>query len=259
MAEERQGISPYSYVQNNPLNRIDPTGMLDESVQGPLTDIWKLFKKEDGTYRAEKQHINDGKNDQIYLVMGDDGVANSMYQGAEAEFNMNKAGISISDRDNGVTTMSAVKDATVDFWTSDEYRTKAARETMVNYVTSVVPAEGLVVGMLAQTGKVARGFKSFSAFKNAMGSAGKGKAWHHIVEQNPANIAKFGENAIHNTSNLMKLPHGKGTIHARISGHYSSKQPFTGGKTVRQWLNTKSFDYQRNYGLQKLKDFGYKP
>ena len=38
LAEERPGISPYNYVQNNPLNRIDPTGMLDESVQRP--DDW---------------------------------------------------------------------------------------------------------------------------------------------------------------------------------------------------------------------------
>ncbi|MCF8338668.1 MAG: hypothetical protein K9I74_11880 [Bacteroidales bacterium] len=30
MAEERQSISPYNYVQNNPVARIDPTGMLDD-------------------------------------------------------------------------------------------------------------------------------------------------------------------------------------------------------------------------------------
>lgn len=111
--------------------------------------------------------------------------------------------------------------------------------------------------MAARTGT--QSFKSFSAFKRAMGPAGKGKAWHHIVEQNPANIAKFGPEAIHNTGNLMKLPHGAGTIHAKISGHYSSIQGFTGGKTVRQWLNTKSFDFQRNYGLKKLKEFGWTP
>ncbi len=29
MADERQWVSPYNYVQNNPLIRIDPTGMLD--------------------------------------------------------------------------------------------------------------------------------------------------------------------------------------------------------------------------------------
>lgn len=102
-------------------------------------------------------------------------------------------------------------------------------------------------------------FKSFSAFKRALGPAGSGKAWHHIVEQNPANIAKFGVESIHTTGNLIKLPHGAGLIHAKISGHYSSIQRFTGGKTVRQWLNTKSFEFQRNYGLQKLKEFGWAP
>ncbi|GLB49270.1 RHS repeat-associated core domain-containing protein [Neptunitalea lumnitzerae] len=35
LTEQRLGISPYNYVQNNPLNRIDPTGALDESVQNP--------------------------------------------------------------------------------------------------------------------------------------------------------------------------------------------------------------------------------
>lgn len=103
-----------------------------------------------------------------------------------------------------------------------------------------------------------QGFKSFAAFKKAMGAAGDGLSWHHIVEQNPANIAKFGAEAIHNTDNLIKLPNGAGSIHAQISGYYSSKQFFTGGKTVREWLSTQSYEYQYNFGIQKLKEFGWK-
>ncbi len=65
---------------------------------------------------------------------------------------------------------------------------------------------------------VGQGFKSFSAFKGTMRSAGEGKAWHHIVEQTPENLTKFGAEAIHNTAKLMKLPHGAGSIHTRVSG-----------------------------------------
>ncbi|MGX2951562.1 RHS repeat domain-containing protein, partial [Ursidibacter sp. B-7004-1] len=106
--------------------------------------------------------------------------------------------------------------------------------------------------------KYSNGFDSFSQFKRVVGSAGKGQAWHHIVEQTPANIAKFGSNKIHNINNLIKLPHGKGTIHSQISGFYSSIRRFTNGQRVRDWLSNKNFDEQFNYGIKKLKDFGWK-
>ncbi|MBI9069009.1 MAG: hypothetical protein JEZ09_17060 [Salinivirgaceae bacterium] len=102
-------------------------------------------------------------------------------------------------------------------------------------------------------------YNSFSAFKRAMGPAGKGMAWHHVVEQNPSNKATFGPKAIHNTNNIMKLPHGKGSIHAKISGFYSSKPRFAKGQTVRKWLSTKSFKFQYEYGIDKLKEFGWSP
>lgn len=107
------------------------------------------------------------------------------------------------------------------------------------------------------TKEVGVGYKSFSAFKRAQGTAGDGNAWHHIVEQTPGNLEKFGSEAIHNTDNLVKLPHGPGTIHNQISGYYSSKLPFTEGKTVRQWLSTQSFEEQASFGRDILQQFGF--
>ncbi len=91
------------------------------------------------------------------------------------------------------------------------------------------------------------------------GNYGEREAWHHIVEQTPANIAKFGNQAIHNTENIIKLEHGAGSMHARISGFYSSKQFFTNGQTVRQWLAPQTFEQQFQFGIQKLNDFGWHP
>jgi len=39
MAGERQWVTPYNYVQNNPVNRIDPNGAIDDWVQGTSGDI----------------------------------------------------------------------------------------------------------------------------------------------------------------------------------------------------------------------------
>ncbi len=141
---------------------------------------------------------------------------------------------------------------------------KGAVKTLLKRGAKELAEEGVEQGLKQGVKQVAakgvgQGFNSFSAFKRAMGPAGPGQAWHHIVEQTPGNIAKFGNQAVHNTGNLMKLPHGAGTIHARVSGHYSSIQPFTNGQTVRQWLSTQSFQAQYDYGIQTLKNFGWTP
>lgn len=100
-------------------------------------------------------------------------------------------------------------------------------------------------------------FNSFSAFKTAMGPAGINQAWHHIVNQNPANISNFGNEAIQNKNNIVKLPHGKGTIHNKITSHYLSKTRESGNMRVRDWLKTKDFKFQYDYGIRKLKEYGW--
>ncbi|MBQ8614992.1 MAG: hypothetical protein IJ415_00255 [Clostridia bacterium] len=83
--------------------------------------------------------------------------------------------------------------------------------------------------------------------------------WHHIVEQNSDNIAKFGAENIHNTGNLVKVPGGfKDSLHSKITGLYNSKNfEITGSttQTVRQWLSTQSFDAQYKFGVEKLLEF----
>jgi RHS repeat-associated protein len=103
-----------------------------------------------------------------------------------------------------------------------------------------------------------RGFGSFKSLKKFIGLPGAGNAWHHIVEQTKGNVRRFGSKAIHSTGNILSLPHGKGTIHERVSAYYSSKQPFTGGKTVREWLSTQSYREQYRYGIKILRQFGWK-
>jgi len=94
-----------------------------------------------------------------------------------------------------------------------------------------------------------RAWGSFSGFKKAMGPAGANKEWHHVVEQTPGNVKRFGPQSLHNTENVIPLDKG---LHTRGSALYSSirydiTQSFT--QTVRQWLSTQSYATQREFGL----------
>ncbi len=128
-----------------------------------------------------------------------------------------------------------------------------------DYVNAGLSAAAMVpvIGSFATSGKYAnKAYHSFNAFKRAYGNAGAGKAWHHIVEQTPSNLKRFGPERIHSPENLIKLPHGKGSIHNKISGFYSSKQLFSGQMTVRKWLESQSFENQYRFGIEQLRKLG---
>jgi LysM domain len=110
--------------------------------------------------------------------------------------------------------------------------------------------------------KSGQAFNSFGNFKAAKGAAGQNKAWHHLVEQNKANMQKFGSSFINNTSNLVRIDDKTGGIHKRISGFYSSstslKQDFLQGQNFRKWVGKLNFENQEAVGKFILEQFGGK-
>jgi hypothetical protein len=99
-----------------------------------------------------------------------------------------------------------------------------------------------------------RAWRSHRGMTRALGSPGKGKRWHHIVEQHERNIKRFGPEAIHNTEKVVPLDEG---LHVEVSAFYSSKRRFITGTdqlTVREWIRTQSYEAQREFGLRALEN-----
>ncbi|WP_338041899.1 hypothetical protein [Myxococcus eversor] len=98
-----------------------------------------------------------------------------------------------------------------------------------------------------------RAWGSFSGFKKALGPAGPGKEWHHVVEQTPGNVKRFGPQSLHNTENVIPLDT---KLHTDVSAFYSSvRRDITGSPlTVRQWLSTQSFEAQRDFGVLAIEN-----
>ena len=103
-----------------------------------------------------------------------------------------------------------------------------------------------------------KGFNSFDELKKYLGTAGEGKAWHHIVEQSQINLSNFDEQMIHNIKNIISIESGfAGSIHGQITGYYNSKPTFAGGLSVREWLaKNKTFEEQFLFGLDVLRRYG---
>jgi hypothetical protein len=82
---------------------------------------------------------------------------------------------------------------------------------------------------------------------------------HHIVGQNPSNVAKrevekFGRAMIDDPSNLVWVPT---LLHEQISNYYSEEDPDDPqGRTRRDVIGKMDFDQQRAIGLQQLREQG---
>ncbi len=266
LAEKMPDFSAYAYAFNNPVMFVDPTGMQGEGVKpyGPNDppiyfvkgDCYCSYYDDHGRMVTQSPNgIDDFLNNfdtfedfvpnfekpilhvyRDYSVLFDEVWADKHHQDIEGLKVLALGLLTIADININVVGKGAL--------TRNDFKLNLKFSPKFN----------------AQNNSAAKGgYGSFNAFKSAFGSAGKGNAWHHIVEQSGSNVSKFGAESIHNVNNLIKLPHGAGSIHAKVSGFYSSKQAFTGGQTVRQWLGTQSFQQQYDFGIKTLKQFGWTP
>lgn len=96
------------------------------------------------------------------------------------------------------------------------------------------------------------GYKKFETLKKHLPSAGPESQWHHIVEQSQiGKRANFEAEQVNNLKNIICIPND---IHQEISSAYS--RLYRDGKILRDWIASKSYEEQMEFGLQMLQKFG---
>ncbi len=242
----RGGANLYAFVGNSPLDFWDPFGL--DGVPYNLS-AEERFRK-----GVRDRRFNDAIIQQAY----EDANRNNPLEGLIPRV---APDAQASDPFAGKDQRAAAK--MLELWLNpvptdaDELAGYNLQAKLATKQIAIIVPPGLLGARSVVGGAASHGFRSFSAFKRAFGSAGSGKAWHHIVEQTPANVARFGSGAINNTANLARIPHGAGSVHAKLSGLYSSIRPdITGSATlrVRDWLSGQSFQVQYSFGQRALQN-----
>jgi hypothetical protein len=98
-----------------------------------------------------------------------------------------------------------------------------------------------------------KGFLEQQDLEKRFGRAGDGLEYHHVVEQGGANATAIPAKKLQSTENIVPLPT---LLHQVVSAEYSKMSVERPDLTVRQWMQTLSYERQREEGLKILQRLG---
>jgi hypothetical protein len=90
---------------------------------------------------------------------------------------------------------------------------------------------------------------SLELLAKRFGPAGDGQQYHHIVTQGGANADNIPPEQLQNTYNIIRLPT---LLHEAVNAEYAKLLQDGTGMTMYRWLQTQSYDVQREEGLKIL-------
>lgn len=247
-----QSQNRYIYCEGNPANYVDPSG----HSRGRIN--WAILEFSDKSYdELYEQYVTleEQIQNEADILNGD----YNWWQKDTAKYNL----LAYSDQIRVINELLIIKG---DYSQEEKDNAQLALQNLLDEERQADTDEavGIFLGMSGGQGiksigpkstRVAgQGFKTFYAFKRTLGSAGEGMQWHHIVEQTPGNIVRFGPEAIHNTGNVIRMSE---ELNQRLGWLYSSKNiGITGSKvlTIRQWLSSQSFEAQYQFGITAIEN-----
>jgi RHS repeat-associated protein len=244
------GMNLYAYCDGDPVNAVDPSGLYD----GPVNQNGEYHPIGDGGFASGAGGAYQGAKGQFFsnVRRGGDAAytaldyASPFIPGATAAMAMDKAG-----KGNYVGAAIQVSGPVLGIVASKAGGTCGSRG-FLGWLRGVFggPATPATIKSFlaakAGSGSV-RYFKSFYLLKKGLGSPGSGNVWHHIVEQRLCGV--FGKEAIQNSQNVAAIP---SAANKAIADYYSRVLSYTGGKTLRKWLEGESFEYQHEFGVRVM-------
>jgi RHS repeat-associated protein len=226
-------VNLYSYTANNPVNAVDRIG----TEKSLLSKIWWVFVNflwhEAWYIGAWIYNTTDffGSND--YLTWGYSWVINN-----------------VKKCDSQATWFSA--------WYVCWWQREQDAQIMLDAASVMIGGVWGIkwVGMIWKWTKLEEWFETMYRFKKVYWKAKPWYSWHHIVEQNKANIEKFWAKAIHNIKNLVQIPEWKWSLHRQITGYYNSLEDFwEWSLKVRKFIGNFSFQEQYDFWLKVMRNF----
>jgi RHS repeat-associated protein len=275
--------SPYSAFANNPINVIDPDGA--DTININRTNIRIHLKGQndghsDHLYKAGRVIVTQSGEIVIKQASGSDvfRITNTTIDIDENGNNTSSNTITLElnnpqtfGRTGGHNMKGFIDDrfalaAHAPKWLLNYYAEKSqdlgVRSAMMYqkdlkalpYITATTTIAqiiftGGITGAFFRYGNTAAiGFKSMREFTNVYGTAPKGMNWHHYVEQRLAGNGTFSPQLIYSTRNSVLISSGANSPHTAISAYYSRILSYTEGKTLRKWLEGRSFEEQLKFG-----------
>jgi RHS repeat-associated protein len=239
MAEERNWLSPYNFVQNNPISRVDPTGLLDDYGVDDVGNVELIKKTDDDTDTLYS--VTRGEDGE--LVKDENGdVAKNTEQGS-VTIDKNKDGSSIlSDlSSNSIITVPGSQK-------NDLFKTFGFLADNTKVEWSVIKYELMPDSPDYQLGT----FRNDDSSPQLTGYRSKGK-WLGMVHSHPNQPTNqdrldsvYGDNDVGtryltkygaNKPYLIYFPDNKTTSKIRLG------KPAFGRRTIKPPVNLKSFKF----------------